>query len=101
MAFIWDTWTSNSKPTERIHLTADKARKFGEAVSAAMKTLPPAFCGPVRDPFLKRNSQYKVYEWMALLHWYILPIGMELGFDPGVLQNFSHFVSAIEFAMAF
>jgi hypothetical protein len=65
-----------------------------------MKTLPPAFCGPVRDPFLKRNSQYKVYEWMALLHWYILPIGMELGFDPGVLQNFSHFVSAIEFAMA-
>ncbi|KAF8955648.1 hypothetical protein BDZ97DRAFT_1907529 [Flammula alnicola] len=100
MAFIWDTWTTNSKPTERIHLPENKARRFGEAVSAAMKTLPPAFCGPVRDPFLKRHSQYKVYEWMALLHWYILPIGMELGFDPSVLQNFSHFVSAIEFAMS-
>jgi hypothetical protein len=100
MAFIWDTWTSNSKPGERINLSEDKARKFGEYVSTAMKTLPPAFCGPVRDPFLKRHSQYKVYEWMALLHWYILPIGMELGFDAGVLQNFSSFVSAIEFAMS-
>jgi hypothetical protein len=64
-----------------------------------MKTLPPAFCGPVRDPFLKRQSQYKVYEWMALLHWYVLPIGMELGFDARVLENFSHFASAIEFSM--
>ncbi|KIM45730.1 hypothetical protein M413DRAFT_66195 [Hebeloma cylindrosporum] len=100
MAFIWDTWTSTSKPTERIHLTEDKARRFGEAVAAAWKTLPPAFCGPVRDPFLKRHSQYKIYEWMALLHWYTLPIGMELGFDAGVLENFSHFVSAIEFAMS-
>jgi hypothetical protein len=97
MAFIWDTWTSNSKPGERINLPEDKVRKFGECVSAAMKTLPLAFCGPVRDPFLKR--QYKVYKWMALLHWYILPIGMELGFDTGILQNFSSFVSAIEFAM--
>lgn len=100
MSFLWDTWTSNSKPTERIHLPEAKSRKFGQAVAAAMKTLPPAFCGPVRDPFLKRHSQYKVYEWMALLHWYTLPIGMELGFDPGVLENFSHFVAAIEFAMS-
>ena len=99
MAFIWDIWTSTSKPTERIHLPESQARKFGETVAAAIKTLPPAFCGPVRDPFLKRHSQYKVYEWIALLHWYTLPIGMELGFDAGVLENFSHFASAVEFAM--
>ncbi|KAF8881059.1 hypothetical protein CPB84DRAFT_1838325 [Gymnopilus junonius] len=75
VAFIWDLWT--------------KARQFGEAVANAMKTLPPAFCGP-----------YKVYEWMALLHWYVLPIGMELGFNPLVLENFSQLVSAIEFTMS-
>ena len=100
MAFIWDLWTSTSKPTERIHLPESKARKFGEAVAAASETLPPAFCGPIRDPFLKRHSQYKIYEWMALLHWYTLPIGMELGFDPSILENFSQFVAAIEFAMS-
>ncbi|KAF8900457.1 hypothetical protein CPB84DRAFT_1778963, partial [Gymnopilus junonius] len=55
-----------------------------------MKTLPPAFCGP----------SVQIYEWMALLHWYVLPIGMELGFDPLVLENFSQLVSAIEFAMS-
>ncbi|KAF8148929.1 hypothetical protein B0H34DRAFT_828287 [Crassisporium funariophilum] len=100
MAYIWDLWTTITNPAETaLHLPIDKARQFGEAVSAAMKTLPPAFCGTVRDPFLKRQSQYKVYEWMALLHWYVLPIGMELGFDPAVLENFLHFASAIEFSM--
>ena len=53
----------------------------------------------VRDPFLKRQSQYKIYEWMALLHWYIIPIGIELGFSHALLANFSDFVEAIEMAM--
>ncbi|KAF8995356.1 hypothetical protein BDQ17DRAFT_1218084, partial [Cyathus striatus] len=100
MAHIWDIWITSSNSTERMHVPENKACQFGETIVAAMKTLPPAFCGPVRDPFLKRNSQYKVYEWMALLHWYILPIGMELGFDAMILANFSHFVSAIEFVMS-
>src|ERR1700722_15791771 len=36
---------------------------------------------------------------MALLHWYIIPLGIELGFPAAVLENFSHFVEAIEIAM--
>jgi hypothetical protein len=36
---------------------------------------------------------------MALLHWYIIPIGIELGFNSIVLQNFSQFVQAMEFSM--
>jgi len=78
---------------------ANKARKFGQLVSEAMSTLPASFCGLVRDPFLKRQSQYKIYEWMALLHWYIIPIGIELGFNSLLLANFSDFVEAIEMAM--
>ena len=99
MAFIWDTWTVLSKPGEVIHLSSAKAQNLGRLIPPAMSTLPPAFCGPIRDPYLKRQSQYKVYEWMALLHWYIIPIGTEIGMDPTVLQNFSRFVAAIEFAM--
>ncbi len=99
MAFIWDVWTVFSEKSEIIHLSEKKAEDFGRLIPLAMHTLPPAFCGPIRDPHLKRQSQYKVYEWMALLHWYIIPIGIELGFNPAVLSNFSLFVQAIEFAM--
>lgn len=98
-AFFWDLWTIRSSPSEVIHLSADKACLFGQLVAGAMSTLPAAFCGPVRDPYLKRQSQYKIYEWMALLHWYIIPIGIEVGMDHEVLENFSHFVEAVEFAM--
>ncbi|EDQ98531.1 uncharacterized protein LACBIDRAFT_299510 [Laccaria bicolor S238N-H82] len=98
-AFIWDIWTISSSETEIIHLPANKARAFGSLVAKAMVSLPPSFCGPIRDPHLKCQSQYKVYEWMALLHWYIIPIGIELGFNSLVLQNFSLFAEAVEFAM--
>ena len=99
MAFIWDTWTIFSSETEMIHLPINKAWKFGSLVEKAMVSLPPAFCGPIRDPHLKHQSQYKVSEWMALLHWYIIPIGIELGFNSLVLQKFSHFAEAVESAM--
>jgi Transposase family tnp2 len=98
-AFLWDLWTTISLPGERVHLGAQKAAQFGLHVSKAMSTLPVAFCGSIRDPFLKRQSQYKIYEWMALVHWYILPIGIELEFNPELLLNFSHFVAILEFAM--
>ena len=99
MAFIWDIWTSFSKPHEFVYLSPEKARTLGSLIPLAMETLPAAFCGPIRDPYLKCQSQYKIYEWMALLHWYIIPMGIELQIDSIVLKNFSRFVEAIEFAM--
>jgi hypothetical protein len=100
VSFIWDIWMSHSLPGEtRIHVPEQKRKKFGELVAEAMSTLPSSFCGLVRDPNLKRQSQYKVYEWMALVHWYIIPIGLELGLDSTVLKNYSLLVEAIEFAM--
>ena len=99
MAFIWDLWTTLSVPTDPIHVNKDIACRFGQLIPKAMFTLPASFCGLVRDPFLKRQSQYKIYEWMALLHWYIIPLGIELGFPTTVLANFAYFVEAIEMAM--
>lgn len=99
MAFIWDIWTVHSKSNESVHFPQDKVQELGRLIPLAMSTLPPSFCGPIRDPYLKRQSQYKVYEWMALLHWYILPIATELSINALVLKNFSRFVEAIEFAM--
>src|ERR1700723_1679802 len=99
MAFQWDLWTTLSAPSEPIHINTDKVCKFGQLVSKAVSTIPASFCGVVRDPNLKRHSQYKIYEWMALLHWYILPIGIELGFNAALLENFSNLVEAVEMAM--
>jgi hypothetical protein len=36
---------------------------------------------------------------MALLHWYILPISWELGFNPEVVKNFALFSNIVEYAM--
>jgi len=99
MAFIWDFWTIFSSETEIIHLPANKAWEFGSLMAKAMVSLPPSFCGPIHDPHLKHQSQDKVYKWMALLHWYIIPIGIESGINSLVLQKFSHLAEAVEFAM--
>ena len=98
MAFLWDLW-AQSKSTDAFYIEPEVLKSFGELVSQAMVTLPPSFCGSIRDPFLKRNSQYKIYKWMALLHWYIIPIGIHVGFNPLVLKNFALFARAVEFAM--
>ena len=91
---------SHSTEDEQIHMSADIASQIGEEIESAMKTLPSSFCSPIRDPYKKRHSQYKAYEWMALLHWYIIPIAWEFGFDEEVLQNFRKFVDIIEVAMS-
>ena len=99
LAFIWALWMK-SVPSDLFYILSDKLKRFGELVAqASSSTLPASFCGPVRDPFLKSTSQYKIYEWMALLHWYIIPIGIELQFNDSVLSNFAHFVYIVEFAM--
>ena len=66
----------------------------------AITTLPPTFSGLVRNPWKKCNSKYTVFEWMALLHWYIVPMAWELGFDDEVLENFAQFVNIVEVAMS-
>ena len=101
MAFIWDLWTiqNHSTPGEIFWLVPAVVATLGRLVEAAMDTLPPAFCGPVRNPHLKRQGQYKIYEWMALLHWYLVPMAIELGFHSMVIENFADFVWCIEFAM--
>ncbi len=68
-------------------------------IEKAVKTLPPSFCRPIRDPYKKQQSQYKIYEWMAFLYWYITSIASELGFNPDVVKNFALFSNIIEYTM--
>jgi hypothetical protein len=98
-AFIWDLITSLDSKNEEFYVSVPKATKFGQKVTDSMKTLPSSFCGPIRDPHLKRQSQYKIYEWMGLVFWYMVPLGIELGFHPAFLKTYSHFVEAVEFVM--
>ena len=85
---------------EVVHMKEDMALKFGKEILKAVTTLPPSMSGPIRNPDKKHNSTYKVYEWMALLHWYIIPIAWELGFNRQVLANFAEFVNIVEVAMS-
>jgi hypothetical protein len=100
MVHIWDLWVEQSSIDEKIHMKKEMASQLGEEIERAVKTLPPSFCGPIRNPYTKRHSQYKIYEWMALLHWYIIPIAAELRFDVDVLRNFAQFVDIVEVAMS-
>ena len=99
MLHIWDLWVTHSSSDEQIHMDKEVASQLGEEIEKAVKTLPSSFCGPIRNPYKRRQSQYKVYEWMALLHWYIIPIAWELQFDSEVLENFAEFVDIVETAM--
>ena len=100
MPFIWDLWVKESDTDEIIHMDSDIASQLGEEIEKAVKTLPPSFSGLIRNPYKKCSSQYKIYEWMALLHWYIIPIAWELGFNRRVLGNFAKFVDIVETAMS-
>jgi hypothetical protein len=99
MPHMWDIWVSYSSEQETVHMSQDMASKLGAEVEKAIATLPPSFSGNVQDPSKKRHSQYKIYEWMALLHWYIVPIAWELGFDEEVVKNFARFSNVVEYAM--
>ncbi|KAF8261508.1 hypothetical protein EI94DRAFT_1472119, partial [Lactarius quietus] len=103
MVHIWDLWVIHSSEDEQIlciHMPAEMASELGEEIEKARKSLPPSFASPIRNPYLKHNSQFRVYEWMALLHWYIIPIAWELDFDREVLENFVQFADIIEVAMS-
>ena len=99
MPHIWDTWITFSSPGELVHMSQDIASKLGAEAESAIATLPSSFCGPIRDPYKKQQSQYKIYEWMALLHWYIVPIAWELKFSHEVVKNFAIFSNIVEYAM--
>ena len=75
------------------------ASMLGAEAESAIATLPSAFSGPIRDPYKKHQSQYKIYDWMALLHWYIVSISWELGFNLEVVKNFALFSNVVEYAM--
>jgi hypothetical protein len=100
MVHIWDLWVLHSSDDEQIHMSTRMASQLGEEIEKAMATLPPSFSGRVRNPYKKCHSQFKAYEWRALLHWYIIPMAWDLGLDMEVLRNFAQFVDIIEVAMS-
>ena len=99
MPHIWDIWVKDSKELDLVYMKSDIASTFGNQIEKAIETLPPSFCGPIRDPYKKRQSQFKIYEWIAILHWYIVPIASELGFNPDMVENFALFSNIIEYTM--
>ena len=77
MPHFWDLWVSFSVPGEMVYMSKELASKLGAEAASAIATLPSPFSGPIWDPSLKCQSSYKIFAWMALLHWYIVPIAWE------------------------
>ena len=99
MPHFWDTWISDNSLSETVHMSKDIAIRLGTEIEEAMATLPPSFSGHIRNIDAKRSSQYKIFEWMALLHWYIVPMAWELGFNSEVVKNFALFSNIVEYSM--
>lgn len=99
MPFFWDLWAKLTSEDELVHIDKSYLQMFGEDIPRAMTTLPPSFCGPVRDVYLKNQSQYKIYEWMALLHWYLVPMMYEADPNLAAIRNFAEFVYIVEYTM--
>ena len=53
MPHFWDMWISNDSKLEPIYMSPDIASKLGAEAERAIVTLPPSFCGPIRDPYKK------------------------------------------------
>ena len=99
MPHMWDMWISDSSASENFYMSSDIASELGAEAEKAIATLPSSFCGHIWDPSQKWQSSYKIYEWMALLHWYIVPIAWEIGFNKEVVKNFARFFNVVEYAM--
>jgi hypothetical protein len=99
MPHFWDTWVTFSEPSEIVHMSQDIASTLGAEAEKAIATLPPSLSGGIQDPSQKCHSQHKIYEWMALLHWYLVPIAWELGFNQDVVESFALFSNVVEYAM--
>ncbi|KAL0947795.1 hypothetical protein HGRIS_013869 [Hohenbuehelia grisea] len=81
------------------HLPRDKAEKFGYMLETAKATLPATFCGPICNIHTKLNTSYKLFEWMAVVHWYTIPFLISLGVNNEVVSNYAMFVRITEFSM--
>ncbi|KAF9501282.1 hypothetical protein BDN71DRAFT_1380613, partial [Pleurotus eryngii] len=91
--WLWDLLIKSG------HLTIPQAARFGQLLQDVNTTLPPSFCRPIHNIYLKRNSQYKIFEWMALVHWYAVPILLALGVNNWVVDNFATFIHIVKSAM--
>lgn len=98
--FFWDIWVTISVSSEPVHIPGEIAAKIGDLITLAMRTLPSAFSGPIRNVYTKRQSQFKAFEWMGIAYWYIVPMFLELGVNLELTENYAKFLWIIEYALA-
>ncbi|KAJ8486995.1 hypothetical protein ONZ45_g14488 [Pleurotus djamor] len=89
-AWLWDLMLDSG------YLTREQGAEFGRLLFHANATLPPSFSGPVRNLYTKRNSQYKIYEWMNVVHLYTVPILRAINADSRIIHNYALFVEIAE-----
>ncbi|KAH8920025.1 hypothetical protein BT69DRAFT_1376799 [Atractiella rhizophila] len=95
---LWDLWSGKVEPVEgdRHLLSTDQNILIGEVMHNAVIDLPARFSNRIRNLDKFRNTRYSIYEWLAWVHWYSVPILLEVGFHIELIQHWTNFVSAIK-----
>lgn len=61
----------------------------------AAADIPGAFGAPPSNLHTGRNSQYKLFEWAAFLHWFSIPMLVSMGAPQEVTKHWSLLVHAV------
>jgi hypothetical protein len=75
---LWDLLRRDGKskahPDDLDHFDDAMAGQIGAWVTAAAGTLPSLFGNAPRNIAEKRHSQFKMWEWAAYFHWYLVRV---------------------------
>lgn len=99
---MYDRWTLTSKRRndERFALTREQQVTIGMWMDRSSGNLPACFVANApRNIFLKRNTQYKLHEWVSWAHYYSIPLLEYVGFPPDYIEHWALFVAAMELSL--
>jgi predicted metallopeptidase len=96
---FWDLWTSKSCEGDKLRLNELQKTLIGQWMEEAAPDIPGFFGAAPSNLNLGRNSQYKLFEWAAFLHWYSLPFLVRLQAPTEIISHWGLFVKAISLVL--
>ncbi|KAL8277226.1 hypothetical protein RQP46_010399 [Phenoliferia psychrophenolica] len=87
---FWDSWG-------KLNILSVAQRLWiGDRMDAVAPDLPSLFCDSTpRNIHLKRNTQYKMWEWLAWALWYSIPLLFEAGLPEDHLLLWAQYILII------
>jgi hypothetical protein len=96
---FWDLWTVRAIDGDPFCFDRAKRELVGEIMEFSVSNIPAALGGAPSNIHLNRNSQYKLWEWAAFLHWFSLPMLFRMNAPTEVIAHWGLFVESIDAIM--